>query len=84
MRTFFVFLFVFDKSVKMILEAGCLDCNDEFCSGAASEDMGVSGTAQILDTTKAEVWKNNVCVLSGEVFTCAASLLRMAEEPKIA
>lgn len=56
----FFCLFVFDKSVNMILEVECLDFKYEFCIGAATQDIGGLGNSKILDTTKAEVWKNNV------------------------
>lgn len=70
------FLFVFDKSVKMILEAERVDCKDELCSGAATQDIGVLGTAQILDTTKEEVWKNNaVCFVCRSFNLCCLALL---------
>lgn len=44
----------------MILEVECLDFKYEFCIGAATQDIGGLGNSKILDTTKAEVWKNNV------------------------
>ncbi len=49
----FVYLFVFDKPLNIILEDECLDFKYEFCSGSATQDIGGFGNSKILDTTKA-------------------------------